>query len=57
MTVFGSSRSWRALLSTGFAVVITILLAQPAAAQELVPSHAGVHFGASPASLLRPPPP
>lgn len=54
MTVFGSIRSWRALLLAGFAVVITILLAQPAAAQELVPGNPGVHFGASQDSLNPP---
>lgn len=48
MTVFGSLRSWCALLLTGFTVVITMLLAQQAAADELVPSNVGVHFWENP---------
>jgi hypothetical protein len=48
MTVFGSLRSWCALLLTGFTVIITMLLAQPASAEELVPSNVGVHFWESP---------
>lgn len=45
MPVVGSIRSWRTLLLTGFTVVITMLLAQPAAADELVPGNDdGVHF-------------
>lgn len=48
MTVFGSLRSSCALLLTGFTVVITMLLAQQAAADELVPSNVGVRFWESP---------
>lgn len=42
MLVFRSPRAWRALLLTGFTVVTTMLLAQPASAGELAPGNDGV---------------
>lgn len=48
MTVFGSLRSRCALLLTGFTLITTMLLAQPASADELIPSNVGVHFWESP---------
>jgi hypothetical protein len=48
MTIFISIRSWRGLLLTGFALVITMLLAPPASAGELASGNNGAHFSASP---------
>lgn len=48
MTILISIRSWRGLLLTGFALVITMLLAPSASADELASSNDGTYFSASP---------